>query len=90
MPVSWGVGPRVYCRIVRCFEKAEHEKDLSTFVQRFDGRPLPELVWLPIVLGRPLGYFYFFERFDYWACDCEFELRLDRLVRGMIAWLNNT
>lgn len=79
------VGFKVDYRFNRCYEEIGYENDLRMLVQRYDGKPFPELgPWL-IVLRSPLIQLYFPERFDYWERECDFKLRLLRHNREIFA-----
>lgn len=76
MFVSRSVGSEVNCLYVCCYEEVNHEKYLSTLVQRFEGRPLHKIGPSLVVLRRSFSHFYFAERFDYWLRDYDFDLHL--------------
>lgn len=81
------VGSEVHCSFVRCYEKDEYENDLSTLGQSFDGQPLPEICLSLVILRPPFSHLYFALRFDCWAHDSKFELRLRGLVGILAGWL---
>lgn len=85
MSVSRCVSIEVDCPFVHCYREVEYERDLSTLVHRFDRQPLPEMGPSFVFLCRPFSHLHFHKRFDYWACDCDFEHRLCLHARGILA-----
>lgn len=87
--VSHCVGCQVDCPLGRVYDEVEYHKDLSTLVQHFDGRPLPETAPLFVVFRCPFSNLCFAERFKFWAHNCAFELHLLSHARETIANLHN-
>lgn len=64
LSVSRCVGSEDACPFVRCNEEVKCEKDLSTFVRRFDGQPLSEIDPSLVILHRPFRHLFFADSFD--------------------------
>lgn len=89
MSVSCHVVSEVDCPFLRSYEEVEHEKNLSTLVQLFDGHSLPKTGPSFVVLHHPFTHLYFGERFYYSGRDCLFEPHLRRQEQNVFAWRHN-
>lgn len=85
MSLSRCVGSKLDCACVHFYEKIQYVKHLWTIDRRFDEHPLRDLGLSDVLLCHRSRHPYVLHRFDYWAPDCDFELRLLCHAWGMFA-----